>query len=472
MKKDKKPFSILVIEDNPGDFALIEIFLREQIADPVMVNAGNFKKASEILSAGDINFDVVLLDLSLPDKSGRQLVIETMELVSACPVIILTGLADIDFSISSISLGISDYLLKDDLNATTLYKSILYAMERKKTILQLEASEKRYSSLFHLSPQPMWVFETETLRIVQVNKAAIEHYGYSEEEFLRMTILDICPKEEIEKVNEIISIHKTDENKIFEGKFIHCKKSGEKIEVEIYSNVIFISEKRFRSVIAIDVTEKNQYEHKIIKAIIKTQEDERYQIGAELHDNVCQILATSHLTLGMLKGAIAPAGMQWYNQSEEYITLALKEIRNFSHRLAPVIFDDTTLEEAFRKLFDTFNIQKKYQISLRFDEAVSKHPLSADVELNLYRILQEQLRNILNYAKAASIEVDVHIEDSKLKMRVTDDGAGFDVDKVTEGIGLANMKRRAELFSGKFEINSSPGHGCTMEVNIPLHATA
>ena len=127
-----------------------------------------------------------------------------LRVASLCPIIILTGYADIDFSIKSISQGILDYLLKDDLNATTLYKSIIYAIERKKTISELKESEKRYSDLFHLSPQPMWVLDPETFRFVQVNKATIELYGYSEEEFLNMTLMDIKQEEDISKTKRLI----------------------------------------------------------------------------------------------------------------------------------------------------------------------------------------------------------------------------------------------------------------------------
>ena len=138
---DKKHYKILVIEDNPGDAALIEIFLNEQILNPTIVCVESFKQASEALTGDDIDFDVALLDLSLPDKSGQTLVTEILQLTSLCPIIILTGHGDIDFSIKSISQGISDYLVKDELDAVVLYKSIIYAVERKKTAIKLNEAE-------------------------------------------------------------------------------------------------------------------------------------------------------------------------------------------------------------------------------------------------------------------------------------------------------------------------------------------
>jgi PAS domain S-box-containing protein len=467
MIKDKKPYRILVIEDNRGDLAIVEDFLAEQILAPVIVYAGNFKQASALLSAADKPFDVILLDLSLADKSGQDLVTEMLRIADACPIIILTGYTDIDFSIKSISQGILDYLLKDDLTAVALYKSIIYAIERKKSISELKASKKRYSDLFYLSPQPMFVFDTETYWFVQVNKAATELYGYSEAEFLTMTIKDIKQGEDIAEAKAYIQKSGT-ADEIYKSTHIHHKKSGELIEVEIYSTPITINNKNYRSVIAIDVTEKNLNEHKITKAIIKTQEDERYEIGGELHDNICQILAASQMNLGMLKKSLEPSSMQMFDQCRQNIRLATDEIRNLSHRLAPAFFDDSTLEEAFRRLFATFNLGGYSEILLHFDESVKKYPLSMEIQLTLYRILQEQLRNILKYAKATIIEVDVLIYNHKLKMQITDNGIGFDIDTAKSGIGLANMKRRAELFSGKFEIETSPGKGCSIIIDIPL----
>ena len=446
---------------------IAEDFLTEHILDPVITYAGSFKQASEMLLPGDTVYDLILLDLSLPDKSGQDLVISMLSIAVGCPVIILTGYTDIDFSIRSISMGVYDYLLKDDLTSTILYKSILYTIERKKANAELIESEKRYSELFHLSPQPGYLFDVETYTFTQVNQAATLLYGYSEKEFLNLTLMDIKIEEDICKENE--DLNKTyNTSETYKSTVMHRTKSGAIIEVEIYSNPLTIKNKSYMSVIAIDVTEKNRFEHEITKAIIKTQEDERYEIGGELHDNVCQILATSKLTLGMLKGSLPASDMQWFNQCNDYIVLATEEIRNLSHRLAPTFFNDSTLEEAFGLLLHSFNIGGKYNVFLNVDIAVKKYIIPLDVQLNLYRILQEQLKNILKYARAKTIEVDLIIFNKKLKMKISDDGVGFDINAVKKGIGIANMKRRAYLFSGKFNLISSPDKGCTVIVDIPL----
>jgi PleD family two-component response regulator len=136
-------FRILVIEDNPRDFILVEEFLSGQFSDPHIEHALDFKQACAAMATDEDLYDIILLDLSLPDKRGKDLIAAMSELAMGCPIIILTGLVDIELSIHSISQGVSDYLIKDDLNAITLYKSICYAIERRRIIDQLEEKNEK-----------------------------------------------------------------------------------------------------------------------------------------------------------------------------------------------------------------------------------------------------------------------------------------------------------------------------------------
>jgi len=467
MIKDKSDYQILVIEDNPGDLLLIEDYLQEQIETPQIQIAKNFRDAANLLS--DRSFDIILLDLTLPDKSGHELITDILRISADTPVIVLTGFSDMEFSIRSISLGVSDYLLKSDLNASSLYKSILYCLERKKRVNELKESEKRYSELFRLNPQPIWIFDLETFKFVQVNHAAVQLYGYSVEEFLSMTVFDFRLEEENRKLKSSLT-NDSENYHTVHRKSKHFTKSGELLDVEIQATFIVINDKKYRMVIITDVTEKNRIEQQITKAIIKTQENERYEIGAELHDNICQILASTHMSLGVLSKSVNERGMELFEQCREYISLATQEIRNLSHRLAPTFFNDSTLEEAFEILLRNCNIEKKYSISLFFDPGLANLNINLDLQLNLYRILQEQLRNIIKYARCTTIDVDLIINNGKLKMRIADNGIGFDINEVKGGIGLSNMRRRTELFHGDFVIDSTPGNGCELIIAIPLKA--
>jgi len=879
---------ILIVEDNPGDFMLIQDYLCEEFATPVIEHAKTFGAAKIKLDV-PVHFDAILLDLSLPDANGKLLVTEMVRLAGTIPVIVLTGYADKDFGIKTLALGIADYLLKDELNAAQLHKSIAYSVERRRINNELKDSEKKYHNLFDLSPIPMWVYEQETLKFLNVNKAAIEHYGYSKEAFLSMTVNDIKPSEEVARMEEVIT--RIENSKNLKSIYRHLKKNGELIDVEIQSSEIYFNDNKaclvlsnditanvyqknilafekevyksnatgipflevlnklienieqivptsfcsmlqltenntivtlaggsmppaylkaingmsigpsagscgtaiytgkniivsdvntdplwadYRTVIQTfglkacwsvpikksngkiigslaayfknikhpqpyhinlleraaslvgilienkdaaeditksnerynvvakatsdiiwdwniktgqifwnkgleavlgyhelndttdtqwwsqkihpddaervvesmrlhvknkivkwqdeyrflcgdglyryvfdsgfllldkdniasrmigamqDVTKKKEEEHQlkllesvitntndtviitdaaaasidkrgvkivyvneaftkmtgytaddvigktpamlqgiksdkkeikrfveaikrwepcemtiinykkngdefwnnfsvnpvanekgwythwiaiardvtenirrdqeITKAIMNAQEQERSQIGAELHDNVNQILAGVLLNLGMTKVKPLSEQKEWVDTSMSNIHLAISEIRKLSHRLSPVSVDDNSLKETFTSLLKSINVNNQYKIKFIIKE-VDELEIIGDIQLNLYRILQEQLNNIMKYAKATVIEVSLRLQSNAIQLRIYDNGIGFDTKHSKNGIGLSNIKKRSQLFSGNFFLNSSPGNGCEIIVEIPL----
>ncbi|MDE3144967.1 MAG: PAS domain S-box protein, partial [Bacteroidota bacterium] len=359
--------------------------------------------------------------------------------------------------------------LDENKHPVRLYGTLQDITERIKAEKSIKQSEANYRQLFDLSPEPMWVIDEKDYKFIQVNKACIDNYGYSLEEFTGgMTIKDISPNyNEIDTENNATKKNRI--NPFFIGEQKHVKKSGELLDVITSSMPIVLNGEKKTLMIAIDVTEKNRYEQKLTRAAIKAQEEERYEIGGELHDNVCQILATSLMYLGLMKKKLQAESTELFNQTHQHITEALNEIRNLSHRLAPAFFDNTTLEDTFKYLLTSFNIEKKYEIELYFDNTAKNYPLSRELQLNLYRILQEQLRNILKHAKATRIEVEATINNNVFQMRIADNGVGFNNEIGKAGIGLANMNRRAQLFSGKFAIkNAGVGKGCEVLTEIPL----
>lgn len=253
----KEELVVLVIEDNAGDAVLVTDLLEEGISRPIIHNATTFTQAEESLVNG-FRYDVILLDLTLPDNSGEKLVNDTILLAGNTPVIVLTGFSDRDFSVKTLSLGVSDYLLKDDLSVEHLIKIITYSIERTRVNVKLKESEEKYKSLFSLSPIPMWVFDVNTFQFLNVNDAAIIQYGYSREEFLHMTIRDIRPPEDVKEVEEIVADSK--KSGIFSwGEFRHLKKGGQLMYVDIKSNLIDFEGKKARLVLATDITERVQH---------------------------------------------------------------------------------------------------------------------------------------------------------------------------------------------------------------------
>lgn len=218
-----------------------------------------------------------------------------------------------------------------------------------------------------------------------------------------------------------------------------------------------------------DITREREYESRVEKAIVRTQEAERQQVGMELHDNVNQILAASLIYMGVAKEDLKK-GKDITNDiqlSENYVREAVAEIRRLSHQLAPVSLKDVSILEAFEKLLSTVNAKKLFRVDLNLD-SLPPEILTNDMKINMYRILQEQLNNIIKYAKASEIYISLSLIDNMISFSVADNGRGFDPKVRSGGIGIENMRRRARLMSGEFRINSAPGHGCEVVVEIPF----
>src|SRR5687768_5910974 len=247
---------ILVIEDNPGDFILIADYLKEQNKNVILDRAVTFEEAQQKLKKQN-HFDAILLDLSLPDARGETLVSNIVQMAGPTPVVVLTGFADRAFGITTLALGISDYLLKDDLNASQIYKSISYSIERRRIDQKLKETEAKYQRLFHFSPLPMLVYDVQSLIFLDVNEAALQLYGYSKSEFVSMSISSILPENRKQEYLDNLMQLRTSSSH-YRTIAQHLKKSGELMFIETQSDPIDFGGIKARLVVSTDITEKTR----------------------------------------------------------------------------------------------------------------------------------------------------------------------------------------------------------------------
>ena len=212
-----------------------------------------------------------------------------------------------------------------------------------------------------------------------------------------------------------------------------------------------------------DLTGKKQLEDNILKAVINAQEKERHEISEELHDNVAQILTTAQL---LLQAAEKQSDSPLMVRGRLQVMQAVIEIRNISHRLNPSALLLSGLYDAVGDLVKTINQANTLQVT--FSSMPGDEDLSSEVQLVLYRIVQEQISNILKHAGATSAHIDLHEAGKKILLTITDNGRGFQPNTVKKGLGLQNIFYRVELYKGNAAIVSSPGMGCTIKVSIPL----
>jgi PAS domain S-box-containing protein len=147
------------------------------------------------------------------------------------PIIILTGYSDLGLAKKSLQLGIYDYLIKDEINSVILHKTIVFALKRSDFIHQIETEKENYENLFNFNPQPTWLLDSETLKILNANIAAQKKYGFYLEDFQNMVFTQLHPDEEEFLV---VKNFKTKENRAINNYFTHYLSSGSEIKVDIY----------------------------------------------------------------------------------------------------------------------------------------------------------------------------------------------------------------------------------------------
>ncbi|HMD00873.1 MAG TPA: PAS domain-containing protein [Ferruginibacter sp.] len=216
-----------------------------------------------------------------------------------------------------------------------------------------------------------------------------------------------------------------------------------------------------------DITYQKEEEMRIARATIHAQETERQQMGLELHDNINQILVGASLSLGLAKQSSPDKAPELIQRGHGYVADAIEEIRRLSHRLTPVSFNGVPLDEVFQSLINNLNIGNRFKVQFQHDD-LEHADINEDISMNLYRILQEQLKNVVQYSKATQIDINLRKQNGNIKLIVADNGIGFDPDQTKHGIGLGNIKKRTELFKGKFMLKTAVGKGCSIEVIIPL----
>ncbi len=215
------------------------------------------------------------------------------------------------------------------------------------------------------------------------------------------------------------------------------------------------------------------YEQKLIHkrtlaaSIIQAQEAERTRWAEELHDNVCQILSVANMyAIDIVDHPENLPGLG--PQLKKLVNESINEIRQLSATIRTPAFDQETLVESIEKL--SANINRLKPVTIQLDnQSLNEGDLGNDKKLMIYRVVQEQINNIIKYAEAGSVEIKLdNTSTDQVHISVRDDGKGFDPSKVRTGIGLRNIQSRLQVYNGNLQIHSSPGNGCLLEASFPV----
>ena len=337
---------------------------------------------------------------------------------------------------------------------------------RIKAKAELVESEEKFRTLVEQSMVGVYILQDE--KFVYVNPGFEKISGYSMDELVGyMSFDDLIHEADIEIIRENKDTGESGEKRSALYILRLIQGSGEVKYIEIVLSTILFKNKPAIIGTAVDITGRMEEDKRIEQAIIDSQEKERLQIGMELHDNVKQILGASIMQLEILKHHLSdePAAFAMIDTLKKYNIDAVNELRRLSHQLAPSLDADQTLAEKIAILAGNMNIANNLVVHIDVETVVGS--INDKIQLTFYRVIQEQLSNILKYAKASQVTISVQLASQMIILSVTDDGLGFDTTIKKEGIGLENIRRRAGLLDGKAKIVSAPGKGCTVIVEIP-----
>ena len=210
--------------------------------------------------------------------------------------------------------------------------------------------------------------------------------------------------------------------------------------------------------------------------ILELQDSERRRIARELHDSVGQYLAGLKINLNQLESGLRIDAPKLIRETVELTDYAIQEVRTISHLLHPPLLEELGFLAAARWYVDEYGKRSQVKVSLLVDEPIERLP--REVEIALFRVLQEALTNVYRHAAAQSVNVRILCRDGHVTLTVADDGKGIPQEVLARfrggaapGIGLAGMRERLAEFGGQVRVQSSSG-GSVVEAVIRTAACA
>lgn len=337
-------------------------------------------------------------------------------------------------------------------------------------------ADRHYREWFQDNPMPMWVFDPESFAFLDVNDSAIQHYGYSRAEFLTSTILDIRPPEDVPIV--VSRIRGGFPGRTQKVPARHLTKDGSLLQVEIYAQQIAWNGIGAEIIQIHDVTELKRAEEALRNLsgrLLQIQDDQKRTMARELHDAVGQILTALLAKLA----ATLERGHSFDKDSrktlQECLVLAgevLGDIRTFSYLLHPPMLDEEGVHAALDLYVEGFAERSEIDVDLDVPSDLGRLP--HELEITLFRVVQEALTNVHRHAASRKARVGLWREPGMLMLEVRDQGRGMPAEVLnrvrrrgaTVGVGIAGMRERVAQLGGQLTIESSPS-GSVIRVTFP-----
>jgi PAS domain S-box-containing protein len=391
-------------------------------------------------------------------------------------------------------------------------RSRLY-LEQYKTEAEKLGLAQRYEHLTR-NANDIILLAREDGTLTEANQRALTAYGYAPDELLGMNLRTLEASETVPDVDARMRLALDQDGFVYET--THCRKDGTSFPVEISTRVVKLVEGNFYLEIIRDITERKQAEKALEEArdtletrvrertadllvmnerltreiemrtraedelravtvrLAETEEGERRRLARELHDRVGQNLTALNFNISAVKNLLPDgSGAEAKDRLEDSLNLVgetVKCVRNVMADLRPPLLDDYGLAAVLRWYCREFWDRTGIPTVVRCEGAVPR--LHHSVEITLFRIAQEALTNVMRHAQASQAAIELRAGDKTVCMTITDNGVGFDPKATASppsqesGWGVLSMRERAEMVGGHLRVDSVPGRGTRITIEV------
>lgn len=378
---------------------------------------------------------------------------------------------------ATFSLGEYIFTVQAVLGMATLIALIpaIILDERDRTMVQLRENEEHYRNLTQAAFEGVAI--SENGRLLDVNDEILKMFGYKREEMIGRKIVDLVAPESRDVIAERI---RTQSGDLLEHRLV--RKDGTFIIVEARAKTAQMGNRTLRMTALRDVTARKKNEQEREEAVareqkaraeytlqlIASQEAERERIAGALHDSLGQNLSVikNQAQLLLLRNSVTPEIRAQIEAISNTASLVIDEMRRISRDLHPYQLDHLGLTGALDALVESAGNASRIAFRKRFEPV--DDVFSREGAASLYRIVQEAVNNILKYSAAQTSTVTLERDLREALLVIEDDGRGFNLDDVRDGMGLKNIAERARILGGRLKLDSSPGRGVRIELAIPI----
>ena len=343
---------------------------------------------------------------------------------------------------------------------------------------QLRISERNYRDLFESAEEAIWVQDLGG-EIIMANEACVKLTGYPREELIGTNVKEFLSGEALERAREV-------GRRLLRGEALDrpyeqrmTRDDGSEVRIRLSTSLITSDgQPKAYQLIARDITEDKRMEENLrfyLHEVTKAQEEERKRIARELHDETAQELVALSRQLDSFISAprkLSKRDMKLLEGVRAQADKLLQGVRRFSQDLRPSVIDDLGLLPALDWLVS--DLEGQFDLTIGMAVLGTERRFPPDVELVLFRIAQEALRNVWRHSGASRAWLTVEFGDGKTTLAVTDNGKGFEVPRSMADLanigklGLAGMEERARLVDAELTLESEPGKGTTVTVEVPV----